>query len=108
MAKFEATVNYLGAEVRISSDSLAELHEVMAGVAELNRSYRFLAAKVDSPKTIVADYREVDGNKYYGVRCAISGKNVSFGQKREKGLVPFFPKEDAGYFDPSHQNNQDR
>lgn len=103
MAKYRAKLNYLGNEVEVESDSFAELHEAMAGVSELNRSYRFLATKVDNTKAIVPDYREVDGNKYYGVRCAISGKNVSFGQKREKGLVPFFPKESDGYFDPAQQ-----
>lgn len=106
---FRCKVNYLGNELEVESDSFADLHTAIAGISELNRDFRFLVGKGADAKHIVASHRIIDGNDYYGVIDAKTGRNTSYGSKREKGqLVPFFPKGADGYYDPSDPANESK
>lgn len=100
MTTFEAVIDYAGREIRVQADSFAELHEALAGVEELNRDADFLRRQgIDD---IVPVYRkDADENEYYGFQDRNSRRNITFGKKREKGIIPFFPKGDEGYYDPS-------
>lgn len=101
MTTFEAVIQYAGREVRVQADSFAELHQALAGIEELNRDADFLRQQgIDD---IVPVYRkDSDENEYYGFQDRTSRRNITFGKKREKGIIPFFPKGDDGYYDPSN------
>jgi hypothetical protein len=102
MIQFEAQADYLGRTVTVKSDNFEEMHQALAGVAELNRDFRYLAG-LDGvkPAQLVPAYRvDGEGNEYFGVQDGVSGKNITFGRKREKGAVPFFPKGQDGFYDP--------
>ena len=98
--QFSCTTSYLGKEVTVTSDDFKQLHEAVAKLDELNQDANFLAKKSGS-KQLSPDYRtDADHNEYYGV--SVKGKSresVTFGQLREGGLVPFFPKGEEGYYD---------
>lgn len=100
MTTFEAEINYAGREVRVQADSFAELHQALAGIEELNRDAEFLLRQgIDE---VVPVYRkDGDENEYYGFQDRNSRRNITFGKKREKGIIPFFPKGEEGYYDPS-------
>ena len=99
--QFETMVPYGDGRMRISGDDYREVHAAAARVTELDRDARFLREKgVDG---VVPDFRvDGEGNEYYGWRDSAGRKNVTFGQNREKGAVPLFPKGEAGYYDPEH------
>jgi hypothetical protein len=100
MTQFEAVIDYAGREVRVQADSFAELHQALAGIEELNRDAEFL--KRQGIDDVVPVYRkDGDENEYYGFQDRYSRRNITFGKKREKGIIPFFPKGDEGYYDPS-------
>lgn len=102
MTSFEAVVEYAGKKVKVKSDSFAELHQTLAGIEELNRDAAYLQRQgIDD---VIPVYRK-DGqeNEYFGLQDRFSRKNVTFGTKREKGLIPFFPKGEDGYYDPDTQ-----
>lgn len=100
MTKFEAIVNYAGRRVRIEADTFAELHQALAGIEELNRDAEFLRRQ--GIEEVVPVYRkDGDENEYYGLQDRHSRRNITYGKKREKGIIPFFPKGEEGYYDPS-------
>ena len=103
MTSFEAVVDYAGKRVKVKSDSFAELHQALSGVEELNRDAAFL--KQQGIEDVIPVYRR-DGqeNEYFGLQDRHSRKNVTYGTKREKGLIPFFPKGEDGYYDPAQRN----
>lgn len=105
MTTFEAVVDYAGTRVKVSAETFAELHEAIAGIEELNRDADFL--KDQGVSELVPVYRkDSSDNEYYGFQDQYSRRNVSFGKKREGGIIPFFPKGADGYYDPSaHQRN---
>ncbi len=100
MTQFEAVIDYAGREVRVQADSFAELHQALAGIEELNRDAEFLKCRgIDD---VVPVYRkDSDENEYYGFQDRTSRRNITFGKKREKGIIPFFPKGEEGYYEPS-------
>lgn len=102
MTTFEAVVDYAGTRVKVSAETFAELHEAIAGIEELNRDADFL--KDQGVSELVPVYRKDSrDNEYYGFQDRYSRRNVSFGKKREDGVIPFFPKGADGYYDPSAQ-----
>lgn len=100
--QFEAQADYLGRTVTIKADSFADLHQALAGVAELNKDFRHVAQLEGvNPRKVVPAYRvDAEGNEYFGVQDVASGQNVTFGRKREKAAIPFFPKGAEGFYDP--------
>ena len=104
MTSFEAVVDYAGKKVKVKSDSFAELHQTLAGVEELNRDAAFLHGQ--GIEDVIPVYRR-DGqeNEYFGLQDRHSRKNVTYGTKREKGLIPFFPKGEDGYYDPAQRTD---
>lgn len=107
MTQFEAVITYAGREVRVQADSFAELHQTLAGIEELNRDAAFLRRQgIDE---IVPVYRkDSDENEYYGFQDRNSRRNITFGKKREKAIIPFFPKGEEGYYDPSKSRRSSR
>ena len=104
--QFSCTTSYLGEEITVTGDDFSEVHEAIARINELNGDANYLAKKSGS-KNLVPDYRtDQDGNEYYGVSVKGSRESVTFGQLREGGLVPFFPKGDDGHYDPSERNDR--
>jgi len=101
MIQFEAMSNYLGRDIKVTSDTFEELHQAISGIAELNSDYRFLATKVQDQKSLIPYFRTTNGVDFYGIRDAVTGKNVTFGKPKEKRPVPFFPKGIEGFFDPA-------
>lgn len=100
MTQFEAVAHYAGRRVKIVTDTFAELHQALAGIEELNRDARYLQEQ--GIEDIVPVYRkDSDENEYYGFQDRYSRRNITFGKKREKGIIPFFPKGAEGYYDPS-------
>lgn len=102
MIQFEAQANYLGRTVTVKSDNFEEMHQALAGVAELNKDFRYIAQLdgVNAAQLVPAYRVDGEGNEYFGVQDGVSGKNITFGRKREKGAVPFFPKGQDGFYDP--------
>ncbi len=99
MTSFEAVVEYAGTKVKVKADSFAELHQTLAGVEELNRDAAYL--KKQGINEVIPVYRkDRDENEYFGLQSRYDRRNVTFGTKREKGIVPFFPKGADGYYDP--------
>jgi hypothetical protein len=101
MPAFEATVSYLGHDLTIRADDFADLHQILAGIHELKRDERYL--REQTGQDVIPVYREdQEGNKYYGLQEAEGRRNITYGQKRgDSHLVPFFPKEEDGYYEPS-------
>lgn len=100
MTQFEAVITYAGREVRVQADSFAELHQALAGIEELNRDAAFLRRQ-DIDEIVPVYRKDSDENEYYGFQDRNSRRNITFGKKREKGIIPFFPKGEEGYYDPS-------
>ncbi|MEM1268418.1 MAG: hypothetical protein AAGI08_00085 [Bacteroidota bacterium] len=100
MANLKMTVAYGADRIQIEAESLAELLELAAGIAELNVDYEYLLERAHG--RVVPAYRiDDEGNDYFGFRDLASGANQSFGRKREKGsAVPFFPKRAEGFWAP--------
>ena len=98
--QFECTTSYLGKDVTVKTDDFKQLHQAISKIDELNQDANFLAEK-SGKKRLSPDYRtDQDHNEYFGV--SVKGKSresVTFGQLREGGLVPFFPKGEDGYYD---------
>ena len=102
MVQFEAQVNYAGQPITVKSDDFAELHRAIARIEDLNRDARFLVEKGAAPKAVRPSFRmDQEGNAYHGVKDVTSGKDVTHGQYREDRIIPFFPKGEDGYYDPS-------
>ena len=112
--RYTTKVNYLGQEIELSTDSFRELHEAMAGIAELNADFRALYAYVraefgvENPRSITAAYRvDSDENEYYGVTCGRTHCDITYGQSRSKDrTIPFFPKGQENVFDPRKGRRQ--
>lgn len=98
--QFRVHVPYGDGTIEVTADTFAEIHEAAARLYELERDAAYLRSR--GAKHAVPDYH-LDGEKnaYYGWREHATGKSVTFGQNKEKGLsVPFFPKGEAGYWEP--------
>lgn len=98
--QFECTTSYLGKEITVKTDDFKSLHQALAKVDELNRDANFLAKRAGTKKLRPDFRRDNEGNEYYGVAEKGGRRNVSFGQLREGGYIPFFPKGEEGYYDP--------
>lgn len=110
MGKFTATVRYLNGEITITDDEFLEVHEAMAGIAELNSDFRLLSSKYEIPASqIIPSYRNVKGDKYWGVADAVSGKKIDYGEFKEpKTCIPVYPKGEKGYYDYKDPANAPR
>ena len=96
---FESVVSYGDNKMKITSDNIVELHQALAGVSELDRDVQYLRAQ-GVEEIIPAHRADKDGHEYFGFSSRTDTRNITFGQKREKGIVPWFPKGENGYFDP--------
>lgn len=99
MPTFTAKINYAGHEITVSADDFAELHRALSGIEELHRDHAFLLEK-GADHVVCVYRRDKEENEYYGLQDASSRKNVTYGTKREKDLIPFFPKGEKGYYEP--------
>lgn len=101
MPTFTAKTTYLGERLEIETDDFAELHEALAGIQELKEDARYLRrrAGLESPAAVVAEYREVEDHKYFGVASPDRSASITYGKKKGDGhLIPFFPKGEEGWF----------
>ena len=97
---FTAEIDYAGNRVTVETDSFEEMHQALAGLAELNRDADYMRSQ--GIEDIVPVFRQDDQeNKYYGFQDAHSRRNITFGTKRAGGTIPFFPKGAEGYYEPS-------
>ena len=105
MTKFEAVVDYAGQRVKIMADTFAELHQALAGIEELNRDADYLLKQ--GIEEVVPVYRkDNEENEYFGLQDRHSRRNITFGKKRENAAIPFFPKGEEGYYDPSEASRR--
>lgn len=100
--QFEMTVPHGDGEITIKSDDYKQLHEAAGQIADLQRDYRYLKSR--GADSVVLNYRESKGYKYYGFGNANAYEHVSFGQLMEGGIIPFFPKGEEGYY--KHDSKQ--
>lgn len=100
--QFEAKATYLGQEITVKSDDFQQLHQAISKIAELNQDANFLAQKTGRKDLVPNFRRDAEGNEYYGVSVRGRGPNNTFGQLREGGLIPFFPKGAEGFYDPEN------
>ncbi len=110
MGKFTATTRYLNGEITITADEFLEVHEALAGIAELNADFRYLNQEKGIPAAqIIPMVRHVGSDTYWGVIDAISGVNVSYGEFREpKTDIPVYPKGEKGFYDYKDRPSESR
>lgn len=103
MATFKTTVDYGGRKIIIETDDFRELHQAVARIEELSADAAYLATRLQSTGDTVGFRYFIDsgGNEYFGFQGKKTHCNVTFGQYREKQVVPFFPKGEEGYYDGS-------
>lgn len=95
---FETTISYGDLTLKISFDSLAQLHHAVARVQELNHDADFLKQKTQCETVDLRYFVDSEGNEYFGFLDPVSRDNIGFGQYRDKRIIPFFPKGEEGYF----------
>ncbi len=96
----KTTVVYADHIIEIVTDDFSQLHRTIAGVQELERDAAFLQEATGCDSIALRYYRDKEGNEYYGFTDPETRANVTFGQYREGGDVPFYPK--AELYTPSN------
>ncbi len=104
MIQFECETKYLGKKIVVKSDSFKELHQALAGIADVNMDYARLRQKASRPDAVVPHFRNTrEGHSYYGCRDALSSKYQDFSEyKTEQALArgfPFYARGEKGYYD---------
>ncbi len=99
--RFSTQVHYGDQLIKVEADTFAEFHQAVARIQELSDDAAYLEKKTGYERIILRYYIDKEGNEYYGFQDPTTRRNVTFGQYREKQVIPFFPKGGEGYYDPT-------